>query len=413
LTERIFDIGQLDLARGTRLTPGTVQGRDTENRLLLLRESGGTMQSEDAVERGLLWLVAHQSPDGRWGTHDFNHGGNCSCKDAVFHIHNVAGTAFGLLPLLAAGNSHKYGKYSRSVAAGLAYLLQSQNEDGTFRPDIRGQLNSYSRNGHQTSGDPSDRSFYDSKHQTYEFALATVALCEAYSMTKDPALEAPVLRAIGNIIRAESPFGGWGYEPRSLVPDTSITFYNLWALRSAMNAGVYVPKDVLAPADQFLDRTTDRRKPAYWYHDATKTGVGEDTAPRPSLLPTGMASREFLGWTPEKRSLVKLARALSNTVVKEKQNIYYLFKSSHALHNYGGREWEEANAKAREYLVAAQDRGDGFSQEHCKGSWSPVDAEWMDEGGRLMSTSMALLTLEVYYANIPYYGFGAAVLNDY
>jgi hypothetical protein len=93
-----------DLARPTRLVPGSFQGRTFENRTLLLREGGGTMQSEEAVQRGLEWLANHQSPAGYWSMDNFALTARCSCGDPG-EKHDVAATAFALMAFLGAGEA--------------------------------------------------------------------------------------------------------------------------------------------------------------------------------------------------------------------------------------------------------------------------------------------------------------------
>src|SRR5439155_1455757 len=81
----------------TRPLAGSFDGRSASaaTRAMLLREGSGTEASEAAVARGLQWLARVQSPDGAWkldGPYPDKGSGN-----------DVAGTAFGLLPFLAAG----------------------------------------------------------------------------------------------------------------------------------------------------------------------------------------------------------------------------------------------------------------------------------------------------------------------
>jgi hypothetical protein len=52
----------------------------------------------------------------------------------------------------------------------------------------------------------------------------------------------------------------------------------------------------------------------------------------------------------------------------------------------------------REHLIATQQLSG-----HKEGSWSPQGCEWGAQGGRLYSTSLALMTLEVYYRHLPLY----------
>ena len=63
----------------------------------------------------------------------------------------------------------------------------------------------------------------------------------------------------------------------------------------------------------------------------------------------------------------------------------------------------EYGEKWRDLLIAKQDNGLKPNKAHLKGSWSPVGDAHGGAGGRLMATSLSLLTLEVYYRHLPLY----------
>src|SRR5687768_9664723 len=82
---------------------GSIFGRKGPIREKLLREGGGTRESEAAVMRGLQWLARHQHDDGRWRLDDDRFPERGQRNDA-------AATAFGLLPLLGCGCTHQEAK---------------------------------------------------------------------------------------------------------------------------------------------------------------------------------------------------------------------------------------------------------------------------------------------------------------
>jgi hypothetical protein len=59
--------------------------------------------------------------------------------------------------------------------------------------------------------------------------------------------------------------------------------------------------------------------------------------------------------------------------------------------------WELWNAAMRDALISKQDKGEDGKHAHQKGSWSPSGDRYDRSGGRIMVTSLALLTLEIYY----------------
>jgi hypothetical protein len=80
------------------------------------------------------------------------------------------------------------------------------------------------------------------------------------------------------------------------------------------------------------------------------------------------------------------------------------------IHHAGGENWEAWNPRVRDLLIDLQDNGS--ARPHQKGSWSPLGDDFAAQGGRLMFTSLALITLEVYYYHVPLYGHGPAVVLD-
>ena len=83
--------------------------------------------------------------------------------------------------------------------------------------------------------------------------------------------------------------------------------------------------------------------------------------------------------------------------------MYYNYYATQLMKHYGGDTWQEWNLKQRDFLVNTQVK-DGVA----KGSWHyNADGQYQAPGGRLYTTSMACLTLEVYYRFLPLYQDGA------
>ena len=75
---------------------------------------GATDESEEAVERGLWWLVAHQREDGSW--HFDHQEGNCRglCRNPGSETSTTAATAIALAPFLGAGYTHQDGLHKEN-----------------------------------------------------------------------------------------------------------------------------------------------------------------------------------------------------------------------------------------------------------------------------------------------------------
>ncbi len=86
--------------------------------------------------------------------------------------------------------------------------------------------------------------------------------------------------------------------------------------------------------------------------------------------------------------------------MKNHVNMYYNYYATQVMHHYGGEQWTKWNTEMRDFLVATQST-DG----HEYGSWFFPDGVDMGGGnaGRLYYTSLAAMTLEVYYRHMPLY----------
>ena len=91
----------------------------------MLARGGGTKQTELAVAGALNWLARHQSSDGSWSIDNFF----CPEKNCggvgTIHNANAAGTALGLLPFLAAGQTHQSkGPYKTHITKAVNWLVE-------------------------------------------------------------------------------------------------------------------------------------------------------------------------------------------------------------------------------------------------------------------------------------------------
>jgi hypothetical protein len=347
--------------------PGGFGGRSGATRQRLVEEGGGNTKSEAAVAAGLKWLIMHQAADGHWSLDGFNQQGHCNCTG--FGQHNdIAATAFGLLPLLAAGETHKNPKaiYGKNVGNALKYLMGKQARDGSFGGGM------------------------------YAHGLASIAMCEAYGMTSDPSLKVSAQRALNYIRAAQSEGGGWRYEPRQ-GGDTSVAGWQLMALKSGQMAGLEVDDSknpTFAKATKFLNSVNTSDGSGYGY-------VGPN--PTPTMTAVGLLCRLYLGTGPRNSGIIGGVHSLKRSPPGGTNSIYYYYYATQVLHHVGGPDWDSWNPKMRDLLIDKQDKGSDPKKPHLKGSWSPAGDAHGGAGGRLMMTSLSLLTLEVYYRHLPLY----------
>jgi hypothetical protein len=243
----------------------------------------------------------------------------------------------------------------------------------------------------------------------YAHSLATIAVCEACGLTGDPQLRASAQRAISYVIEFQDPKGGgWRYTPKQ-EGDMSVTGWMFMALKSAQMAGVRVPAERYKLVEHFLDQCLDKANGGYGYQDGKGTS--------PAMTAAGMLCRLYLGTRPNNEALRKGAKIIIENSPSKNSDIYYLYYATQAMHHMGQQDecWDIWNlgpnrngrGGIRDYLIDKQVGGPKSAKGApvgMAGSWNPEgDSHGVKEGGRLMTTSLALLTLEVYYRHLPLY----------
>jgi len=344
-------------------------GRTAEQRRQLVQTYGGTPESEAAVWAGLGWLAAHQLGDGSW---NFDHtiyacGSSCT-KPGTLHDCEIGATAMALLCFLGAGQTHQTGEFQEVVDAGLNFMLEElkwipdQN-----RVDLRGGSN------------------------MYVHGMASTVLSEAYAMTGDTSLQEPAQGAVNFIVWAQDDYGGgWRYKPNT-PGDTSVVGWQVMALMSAHVAELNVPEETVERALRFL-RTVQARRGAGFGYTSNRA--------RPSTTAIGLLSKMYLQSRATRKSFAQGARFVGRTG-PSRDDMYYNYYATQFMHHYGGYPWETWNEKMRDWLVTTQEQ-----HGHAAGSWMP-GTRWSSHGGRLYMTTMAIMTLEVYYRHLPLYQRGA------
>ena len=183
--------------------------RSNASRADLLKRGGGNQATEESVAAALGWIARHQSSDGSWNLVEYSSrcmDGSCASTPANAQMKTTpAATAMGLLPLLAAGHTHKtQGPYRKVVQRGLQWLVQNQQPGGDLANGAAAQM--------------------------YSHGMASLALCDAYALTADPEIGRAAQKAIDFIEAAQDPAtGGWRYVPRQ-GGDTSVLGWQLMSL---------------------------------------------------------------------------------------------------------------------------------------------------------------------------------------
>ncbi len=335
-----------------------------------------------AVHAGLVWLKKHQSGDGRWDCDGFmamDRGGG-PCDGAGNAVHDVGVTGLALLAFLGDGNTHQRGLFQAQVAKGVGWLKKQQNE------------------GSGLIGTTHSHDFI------YGHSIATYALVEAYGLSQDKTLKGMAQGGLDYLEAHRNPFGVWRYQPRDGDNDMSITSWALCAYRAGEDFRLMVNQNALKLAAGYMDALTDPRNGRTGYTrrgECSARHAGDHATRFPqgkgeALTAAGLFCRFLLGQSPAEQPimtvqadllLTKPPKALKDGSIDH----YYWYYASHAIYQTGGKHWKAWQGSLHKAVVKTQ-RQDG----NFKGSWDPTGT-WGEDGGRVYSTAMAVLTLQSEY----------------
>lgn len=349
--------------------PVAFQFRSIANRRALAEIRGGTAETENAVEAALQWLARIQEQDGSWNPRKTSAGR----EDKVYgHDRGGCGanadlgiTALATLAFLGAGHTHLEGPYQHNVQRALEFLVRHQAING----DLSGPAKLFAR--------------------MYCHSMSLLALSEALAMTGDHRLLQPVRSGVGYTLQAQNKSdGGWRYQPGD-AGDMSQFGWKVMALHSASLGGVAVQQVTLQRMRTFLEacRTGKNRGLAsYRPHEGPST----------SMTAEALVCNYFLGVPISEPALNEAkVRIIAELPTTARTNLYYWYYATMALSQSQDEAWHQWNGSLQRTLLSQQ-----VATGQNSGSWPP-DCLWAGYGGRVYSTAMATLCLEVYYRYLP------------
>ncbi len=359
-----------------------LSSRSKETKRELLKKFGGTSDTERAVSMALKWLAEHQNPEtGAWTmTHALICGGKCDRPGERVASMNAA-TGMALMCFLGAGQTHMEGEYKETVFKGLSFLINSMRVQGPY--------------GAWWVGDGHSKGLDD----MYAHGIASIAMCEAYGMTRDERLLEAAQLSINYLAYAQNPAtGGWHYSPfpiGGLPGDLSVVGWQMMAIKSGAMAGLNFDLDVVRKANVFLD--TMQVPGGFGYHYSLDSKMKSPTDYRPAMTACGVLCRMYSGWNKQEPTIKAAAEKFAADGPSPTDN-YYNYYATQVMKQYGGPEWDAWNNKMRDQIVSTQ-----VQTGHGAGSWYVEDGISAQAGGRLYCTCMSTMMLEVYYRYMPLY----------
>lgn len=415
--------------------------RNREQRREAARRFGGTQESEAAVERSLKWFSSIQLPDGHWDASSYGSGLVDTDENNI--PRNFAGrdsdtgiSALIILSYLGAGYTHEGGQYSLQVDRALDWLISQQGSDGNLggnaghyakmychamatyalaeaigmqRSTIMGPIiepDALSAAGlvaHQAASSVMlQQGLPAGPFMASGIAvLQTEADRNSYQLRKvdDLRLESALLRAITYTLSQQDPTsGGWRYT-RGQEGDVSMFGWQMMSLKSAAIAGVEISPKVRDRMTQFLNSVRQGQSGGlFGYRRSVQIGGQETEKVTAVMTAEALFCQQMLGYQRDSAtSRESVTYILKNRPRLAELDFYYWYYGTLAMYQYGGEPWEMWNSVVRDTLILEQRTGGTNA-----GSWDP-NGPWGRYGGRLYSTALATLTLEVYYRLLPLY----------
>lgn len=316
-------------------------------------------------------------------------------------------------------------KVEASLKKGCGYLLAQQDTKGSFGPTFPMATTSLailalSSNGHQPSdptregqamrkaidyillGPNQTKDGYFGKvdnSRMYGHGITTLMLAEMMGMGADDKQDILMRQkcklGVELILRAQamrkSPTesGGWHYEPDGTGADLSITCWQAMAMRAAQNGGIEVPKEAVDNAVAYMKRmyqavpgSTGPNAAGGFGYSAPGTAV--------STTSEGLLAMQVCGQYEAKETLAAANHLLASDIAKTNHYFYTVYYYAQGMYQRGGKFAETAKRLVPELL---------FSKQTADGAFVGDD----EGGGKIYTTSMAMLALAVHNHYLPIY----------
>ena len=331
------------------------------DRLQRLAENGGTPECEDAVVKSLRWMQKTQGKDGSWGPK------------------KTAYTGLALLAYLGHCETPLSEEFGETVTAAITYLVNvNMKNNGRMADDLK------------------------DKHWPYEHAIATYAICEAYTFCKQlginlPNLDTSVQNSVQWIIDNQHQSGGWDYLYDESGPrggDLSIAAWHMQALKAAKYTGLDF-RNYRRCVSKGVDYVQARQAAngGFGYQGTTPVGQADGHYTLTGAGALCMQQHKGSSNSEARKGIKYLDKEAKFDWKNGPANLYEHYYNSQAMINHGGDSWKKYNLLFRDQLL---------DNQNADGSWSqPAKPGIGNSGHAIYNTALATLMLEVYYRFLP------------
>jgi prenyltransferase beta subunit len=298
-----------------------------------------TPQAAKAIERGLSLLATRQQDDGSFGSGGYSR--------------NVAVAALAGMAFMSGGSTPERGAYGRNVGRSADFILSHMQESGFITVP-----------GASSHG------------PMYGHGFATLFLAECYGMSPHRDLKESVSKAVNLIVNTQNSQGGWRYQPQRRDADISVTIAQVMALRAARNAGVFVPREVVDRAVDYVKRSQNADGGFMYMIQG-----GQSAFPRSAAGVVALYNAGIYDGPEIKKGLDYLQQFMPSTGDFNRESHYFYghYYAVQAMWQAGGELWKKWYPAIRDALVARQSD----------------DGSWLDSICLEYGTAMACIILQM------------------
>lgn len=371
----------LDAPRDSSMANKGKSGSRKRNRRREIRDV------EKAVESGLDWLARHQHPDGHWSSEKF--ATRCKerkCSGQGIPLNDLGVTGLALLAFLRSGSTATAGPYCEQVRKAVLYIIDCQDpKNGCLTVEL-------------------------GTHFMYNHGVAALALAKTFDTSRWPLLSLPLKYAVEYIRNSRNPGKAWRYNNKEKNPveqnDVSVTGWMVSALATADRCGFAAQKATLREVLQYIDSLTHRGSWRTGYMEKGSYGSRESGAAgrwpyecSEAMTAVALNCRYLIAEALQEHHSEKAVMNGAHLIVRlppvwdpksGRIDYYFWFHGTKALQRLGGTKWKGWKAAAIETLVGSQ------KERVCaRGSWDPQFGVWGKNGGRVYSTALCTMILQM------------------
>ena len=314
-------------------------------------------------------------------------------------------------------------KSEMAVLKGLRWLVQNQNENGSWGDSYKGAMTGFGLLcflGHGETpespefgltvnkavqwmldtGTKNEGHLFEgkvfSKSGVYEHAICAYALGEYYTMTQDERVRELFKQAISYIVQGQGPGGGWNYSYDKTADDLSVGGWQIQALKAA-----HLSKLGISGVDEALDKAI-----AYIERVKGPKGGYGYRGPSDKYSLTGVGILCELFWKGERGILRKGMEWVLDETEKqfpvkyksEHADLYAWYYHTQACLMFGGSAWTKWNRWFQDEICDVQSPDGSWPVPGGKGV-GIQSAE--TKAGAVYRTTLCILMLEVFYRYMP------------